>query len=444
MADENDKQKQEKTGEVENQSSSDTNDFLEDDDAIDQLLMDEMFGTSEQEQGAEELVEIDEFAEDEPDEFVEDHDATELISEQTPTSEPSQPEVTTNENSYLDDFDITADDDDIFPEQNPNSNEPQTDMQGGFESEVIQEALTANSDDSLEQTSASEEQPETGNNVIAEALTAQVSQLWAEVADVKEQITNRSSNDSADDIDRINKKIKRLFRDQEDTNKSHKLLAGIAAGMAALATILAIVAMVQIHSLDSTVTELMTLVSDMEESVTEPDVHTQNTLKSLKDSYLLLDNNQQSIRTQLAMLKDQLGNQTASQQSQQDLQGVIGELQQQIVDINTKVTEQSKAIKKLETRKSKKSAKTVSRKKLKASTDWTVNLVSFKQEWYAKKKAAEFKNKGIPVEVVPVKVKGEQWYRLRVTGFKTKYEAGSYASRAKKALNLSSVWVTQK
>jgi len=444
MADENDKQEQEKSGEVENQSSSDTNGFLEDDDAIDQLLMDEMFGTSEQDQSSEDLVEIDEFAEDELDEFAEDNDSAELISEQTATLESSQSEVTAEENSYLDDFDITADDDEIFPEENTNENVSQPDTQGGFESDVIQEALTTNSDDSLEQSSISEEKQETGNNVIAEALTAQVSQLWAEVADVKEQISNTPANDSTDDIDQINKKIKRLFREQEDTSKSNKLLASIAIGMAVLATILAIVAMVQISSLDSTVTDLTTLVSDMEESVTEPDVHTQNTLKSLKDSYLLLDNNQQSIRTQLAMLKDQLSNQASSHQNQQELQSIIGELQQQVTDINTKVTELATTIKKLETRKPKKSAKRVSRKKVKASAEWTVNLVSFKQEWYAKKKAAEFKNKGIPVEVVSVKVKGEQWYRLRVTGFKTKYEAGSYASRAKKALNLSSVWVTQK
>ena len=77
--------------------------------------------------------------------------------------------------------------------------------------------------------------------------------------------------------------------------------------MAALAIILAIVAMIQINSLDSTVTELMTLVSDMEESVTEPDVHTQNTLKSLKDSYLLLDNNQQFINNTLQVLLALLG-----------------------------------------------------------------------------------------------------------------------------------------
>ncbi len=449
MADENDTQKQDRLGKLENQSSSenqqspDTNDFLEDDEAIDQLLMDEMFGASEQ-QATEDLVEIDEFAEDGPDEFAEDNDSTELISEQTPTSESSPPEVATEENNYLDDFDITADDDKIVPDENSNDNISQPEAQGGFDSEVIQEALTGNSDNDLAQASISEKKPETGNNVITEALTAQVSQLWAEVADVKEQISNAPSNDSTDAIDQINKKIKRLFREQEDRNKSNKLLAGIAIAMAALAAILAIVAMIQISNLDSSVTELTTLVSDMEESVSEPDINTQNTLKSLKDSYLLLDNNQQSIRTQLAMLKDQLSNQVASHQNQPELQGIISELKQQLVDINTKVTGLSTSVKKLETRKPKKSTKVVSRKKVKLAKDWTVNLVSFKQEWYAKKKAAEFKNKGIPVEVVPVKVKGEQWYRLRVTGFKTKYEAGSYASRAKKALNLSSVWVTQK
>ncbi len=442
MADEKNTQKQNKLDDSssENQQASDTNDFLEDDDAIDQLLMDEMFGNADEEQATEDLVEIDEFAEDEPDEFSQENDSATLISEEPLASEPSQPEVTAEDNSYLDDFDITADDDDIFPEENSNEDLSEPPAQGGFESGVIQEALTANSGEDLKQDSVAEEKPETGNNVIAEALTAQVSQLWAEVADVKEQMTNAQPDNATDAIEQINKKIKRLSREQEEKNK----FASIALGIAALACILAIVAMVQSSNLDSTVADLTTLVSDMEESVTEPDVNTQNTLKSLKDSYLLLDNNQQSIRTQLAMLKDQLNNQAGTNQSQEEMQGLIGKLQQQISDINNKLTELSTSIKKLETRKPKKSTKAVSKKKTKTSADWTVNLVSFKQDWYAKKKAAEFKKKGIPVEVVPVKVKGEQWYRLRVTGFKTKYEAGSYASRAKKALNLSSVWVTQK
>jgi cell division protein FtsN len=72
---------------------------------------------------------------------------------------------------------------------------------------------------------------------------------------------------------------------------------------------------------------------------------------------------------------------------------------------------------------------------------WSVNLIAFKQDWYAKSKAAEFAQKGVPVEVIPVDVNGVVWYRLRVAGFKNRAEADSYAARIKKALNLSSVWV---
>jgi len=82
-------------------------------------------------------------------------------------------------------------------------------------------------------------------------------------------------------------------------------------------------------------------------------------------------------------------------------------------------------------------------KKLIPKVVWVVNLVSFKQEWYAKRKAAEFEKKGVPAEVMQAKVNGENWFRLRVTGFKNKYEAAAYAVKVKKTLNLSSVWVTQ-
>jgi len=82
-------------------------------------------------------------------------------------------------------------------------------------------------------------------------------------------------------------------------------------------------------------------------------------------------------------------------------------------------------------------------RKAAAKVEWAVNLVSFKQEWYAKRKADEFKKKGIPAKVEQVKVNGEKWFRLRVKGFKSKYEAAAYAVKVKKILNLSSVWVTK-
>jgi hypothetical protein len=80
-------------------------------------------------------------------------------------------------------------------------------------------------------------------------------------------------------------------------------------------------------------------------------------------------------------------------------------------------------------------------KKAVAPVNWTVQLAAYKEEWYAKSKAAEFKQKGVPVEVVTGDVNNTAWYRLRVRGFKNKGEAVSYAARIKKALNLSSVTV---
>jgi len=73
---------------------------------------------------------------------------------------------------------------------------------------------------------------------------------------------------------------------------------------------------------------------------------------------------------------------------------------------------------------------------------WGVNLVAFKQEWFAKSKAAEFARLGVFAEVIPVYEKNTMMYRLRVGGFKSKAEALSNTNRIKKTLNLGSVWVS--
>lgn len=73
---------------------------------------------------------------------------------------------------------------------------------------------------------------------------------------------------------------------------------------------------------------------------------------------------------------------------------------------------------------------------------WGVNLVAFKQEWFAKSKAAEFARLGVFAEVIPVHEGASTLYRLRVGGFKSKAEAFSNADSIKKTLNLDSVWVS--
>jgi cell division septation protein DedD len=82
-------------------------------------------------------------------------------------------------------------------------------------------------------------------------------------------------------------------------------------------------------------------------------------------------------------------------------------------------------------------------KNLQASAKWGVNLVAFKQEWFAKSKAAEFARQGIYAEVMPVTDNNNSTlYRLRVGGFKNKAEATASKDKIKKILNLDSVWVS--
>lgn len=426
---------------------SETGDFLDDDDAIEKLLMDEMFDEPDEVESpdpalnTENLAEIDEFADDELDEFSGNNDPTkEPVIENSPSEAEQSTTVTSDDDAYLDDFDITSDDDDADPSDLEVVEEI---TEKPFESQTVQDALANSFNDnqnSTQEALPSEPTQATDSVVIGEALTAQVSQIWAELGELKQQPTEPS-----DELEQLNKKLKRTIQGQEETNKKNKLLASIAMGIAALASIIAIVAIIQNSSLKNTITDINGLITDIEETTSGPDITTEKTLKTLKDSYLLLDNNQMSLRTQLATLKNQLNTETTEpSESETAIQNTLTNLQTQVTGIETKIKTLSTSVAKQAKPRVKKAPNKASKSKPKIVAEWKVNLVSFKQDWYAKKKATEFKNKGIPVEIAPVMVKGEQWYRLRVTGFKTKYEAGSYASRAKKALNLSSVWVSQK
>ncbi|MEY2667346.1 MAG: hypothetical protein RLZZ384_1517 [Pseudomonadota bacterium] len=73
---------------------------------------------------------------------------------------------------------------------------------------------------------------------------------------------------------------------------------------------------------------------------------------------------------------------------------------------------------------------------------YSVNVVSYQQEWFAESKAAELRQQGIPVEVAPVDINDSGTrYRLKVTGFKTKGDANTYANKVKKTSGFTDAWV---
>jgi cell division septation protein DedD len=90
------------------------------------------------------------------------------------------------------------------------------------------------------------------------------------------------------------------------------------------------------------------------------------------------------------------------------------------------------------------SAKTADRELSKPSAggNWGVNLVAFKQEWFAQSKAAEFARQGVYADVIPIQGDGGTMYRLRVGGFASKKEANASKDKIRRVLNLDSVWVS--
>lgn len=74
---------------------------------------------------------------------------------------------------------------------------------------------------------------------------------------------------------------------------------------------------------------------------------------------------------------------------------------------------------------------------------WGVNLYSYEKRSDAISKKKVLEDKGVVADIIVVNVKSVQWYRIRVTGFKTGAEAKSYAAKIKKTLNVRHAWVSK-
>ncbi|MGZ8195878.1 MAG: SPOR domain-containing protein [Methylosarcina sp.] len=76
-----------------------------------------------------------------------------------------------------------------------------------------------------------------------------------------------------------------------------------------------------------------------------------------------------------------------------------------------------------------------------SKSGWFVNLLSFRQRGDAEQQAFEFMKKGIRTEIIEVEVNKTTWYRLRVGGFTRQEQAAAYAEKIKKPLQLNSIWI---
>jgi hypothetical protein len=470
-----------------NTSSNDVDEFIDDEDAIDKLLMDDSIESADSDSDTEEdeFAEIDEFSEEpepsdestttEEDEF----DVDELISStSTETnndedefaeidefSEDSDIAETEQENDIseqaieeqddipiepADEFSETPDDEDddfLMADFDISSDEVDDDFSDNSDTEINQEKLTKNP---IEETptpstpttptpSVNTEEIKQINTALDE-INAQIGQLWSGNEDLKRQSTENAVNTLQNNA--LSSEIEKLQTEQHKLKKSLKenadhvpIITYISLSIAILALLVGSGLGLIGYGAQSEVTELEELVSILEEEIeilTEK--NNSGELQQIQQKLELLSKKDNRFKSQFIEINKAL--------KTTPLKPIVDDLIEQNDHAQQAIETLLAKVETLERRKLT-ATRTKRVKKIVPKVKWVVNLVSFKQEWYAKRKAIEFNKKGITAEVKKVKVNGENWFRLTVKGFKSKYEAAAYAVKVKKTLNLSSAWVTK-
>ncbi len=463
--------------------------FADDEEIVEAAKMDELndeFSDQEESDGSDDLADINELFNDvtrlEDIESVRKNDFTDTMDESLPEAETnseledgsSEPDSIPAEQNNIPDqefdiseFDISSEDDTIITQVNEKNDELSdliddlTNDEAGFSTSTIDEFSDDNDEEpleGLEPESEPELEPEPEPEPIEELLSnsteisdafvemveglkAEVIQLKAEQEILKEELTGTSTGGVTASMDEETlKTIEQLQAEQKKINKIQSIAGKKKPVLSYIALAFAIVALLAVAGvafigLDNT---QVTNLTEQVQSILE-----QNTYKevlAVKDA--LEDNN-----TNLGALNKRV-QQLVNKAKLDETGAVVATLRDDVAELVAKqekmnadvllLQEKIGTLEKRRTVSARKSAKKV------IKADWSVVLVSFKQAWYAKRKAAEYEKQGVSVEVTPVQIKGVTWHRLRVTGFKTKEKASAEAEKLKKKLNLTSVWVTQK
>ena len=421
-------------------------DEISDDDAIDRLLINTGFDTNDdQEQARMQVV-------DDLNGEGEDDLAVELVEK---NQQAESNETSTTDFYNVSALDHKADDEDAIDRSLINT---------GFDADderAPTDALMVNDINQADQSRENMDEPSsmTSDNAI---VYPEISNA-AEIVDVQEEnqkiarqnpdmIANikpeqDSANKNAVEITTLNQialeqeNIQKQLNDYDHKIKKSSVITYVSLGIGIVALISAIAMGVLISGMKAEISKLTELVSILEEdmvSITE------------KNSEMKFNNNDSSIEQlnqKVNSLTKQLQAQSISDTSKNKQAATV--IKQ--TAINKSFGDRQTRIYKLENKKSSKAKeksvfpkKQVQVKKPKYSPpaeDWSVNLIAYKEKSYAKSKAAKFVKKGVPVKVLAVDVKNATLYRLKVSGFKNKLDATSYASKIKKSLNLGSVSV---
>jgi CII-binding regulator of phage lambda lysogenization HflD len=470
---------------------ADQEELIDDEDAIDRLLMDNAFDAPEDNE-IDEFAEIDELISDNlepPTEDMEDVDKLfDELTEDEFADEPDEPGIEDDAGNIEPEAELETAIAELADEveDNPvtltgpedtslNADEIAEDLAvttAGDMEEAVEPAeaigtdpaesnkvgddfdITAFDDDDISDTEVASADSQPADPITQQTdYSVEIADIKAQLMAVNQALINSGEQTSAvaDDerLSAVSQGLETVADDQKKVNRQMAALEQKKPILTYVALTIAIIALLVGGGLgmigvgaNSEVEELSETVESLDESVQAWIAKSNNADEMIKVSKRLdqMDNEVANFTSKLSELTKTVDDNGDNQQ--------LTDLQQQVVSLKEQLAKTTETLDSVQQKMTavatvKRAPKKTVRKTVASRTKWTVNLISFKQEWYAKRKAAEFDKQGIPVDIMTVVIKGETWYRLRVKGFATKTAASDYAGKVKKSLNLTSVWVTR-
>ncbi|MGZ4959634.1 MAG: SPOR domain-containing protein [Methylomonas sp.] len=290
-------------------------------------------------------------------------------------------------------------------------------------------------------------QPEHGAELAA--LSSQITVLKKHQQTFKQEMTEKAGKDELvkclEDIASLQGEQKKTKRAVDAVANNKPIAAYVANGLAVIALLIGTGLGFQGYIAKSQVAELVPIIGKLQERFdAAPGAGAPgNEMLQQQLNELKAANSQAS--NQIAEINKALQGGTGGAKTGGDTDKLLAELSNQNMQMGAAIEALQSKVNALEKNRAAAAAPVAKpeTKKPVVVENWAVNLIAFKQDWYAKRKAEEFAAKGVPAKVIKSETKGETWYRLFVDGFKSQYEAAGYAAKVKKTLNLDSVWVTR-
>ncbi len=283
-------------------------------------------------------------------------------------------------------------------------------------------------------------------------LNKQIMVLKKHIQVVRQEMTEKAGKEelasTLSEIETLHTEQKKTKRAVDALGNKKPIAAYIAAGLAVTALLIGSGLGFQGFIAKSQVGELTQVIGKLQEQVNAAPAGDAADKEMTRKQLDELSVASSVAATQIAEIKKTLQGDSGTGKADGDVGKQMAELSSQNMQMGAAIEALENNLKALQKNRALVAVAPVASKPEKkapkvVTENWAVNLIAFKQDWYAKRKAEEFAAKGVPAQVSKSESKGENWYRLSVDGFKSQYEAAGYAARVKKTLNLDSVWVAR-